>query len=882
MVDNNAAKSHLNNVETTLNNLDNVSNINTVIAARSLDLFRNLTSNNFFVDKSAKDAVESIMNRLNTTLISDANTKFTELENERAALPAWPASATRRAEIGSECSKLRRIVTAWWLATTNVSDRFNEYLNLYNCSNLFDLDTNLWDLDINTAWGGARTISLSPFWTGSILPSYNRISPKYSLCDETWNVIRPHWWSYKINIWWVEYTIWGIRFTWWILDCTAITITPALQSSPQEIVLSINASYDNVLRDVNVVCNKKFKLKLNDWTFPLDAWQRNIQFENYNTALPIWHKILDTIETEFTTNRYKVERNVLEKILKKNWWTKYDTLNPKQKEDFYQMIRKQIVWWISYFDNIYNIENLNIPTDRYNWFKTRFTADWKEWNKWDNIKESANYITYIHNTVTEKIDDFLSDKLSHFMWTLSEETRLKSELTKFLDKIEKNKLDDDLNNRINTDISSEGHRMDKWPRSLIHNRDTNYMRFFSGSSTNLKWETVDIHTNTSPDSIDNPEPVKYDLDLKVTGKNNISVDIKIEWTNEVISHKSWEPSALVRKIMRDQRIKYGKVRAHIWYNIYKSMINLAKEKNISLQYRDSSDHTRFIDIENWNIIVRQVDNLTTLNKEDWEIIFDQDKFVNMNIFDESGNNWALRQWLDVMGIHFNLAMNALHKQYRQWTERRLLWLIRSKNTFNLPTSFWHSPIKKILNMRNNLNFDFSTNINSGWKGINVEFKKNKFTINMDWLKKSVSSIDLWKILNHRENKIRVFDGKERDILEWIYVSLISKLRENSKVNRTDFGVVDNITWNMYVLDQDWEFWMITKEDLETYWNPIKWSFGKESWSLSQANLSWLTVRKLNNEQTKELLRNPFLMQRLIKTMNHRMGLYSSIVSAFIK
>ena len=88
MVDNNAAKSHLNNVETTLNNLDNVSNINTVIAARSLDLFRNLTSNNFFVDKSAKDAVESIMNRLNTTLISDANTKFTELENERAALPA--------------------------------------------------------------------------------------------------------------------------------------------------------------------------------------------------------------------------------------------------------------------------------------------------------------------------------------------------------------------------------------------------------------------------------------------------------------------------------------------------------------------------------------------------------------------------------------------------------------------------------------------------------------------------------------------------------------------------------------------------------------------------------------------------------------------------
>jgi hypothetical protein len=46
-----------------------------------------------------------------------------------------------------------------------------------------------------------------------------------------------------------------------------MTITPALKSSPQEITLSINAIYDSNtvnVRNVNVVCNKKIKLKLND------------------------------------------------------------------------------------------------------------------------------------------------------------------------------------------------------------------------------------------------------------------------------------------------------------------------------------------------------------------------------------------------------------------------------------------------------------------------------------------------------------------------------------------------------------------------------------------------------------------------------------------
>ena len=65
---------------------------------------------------------------------------------------------------------------------------------------------------------------------------------------------------------------------------------------------------------------------------------------------------------------------------------------------------------------------------------------------------------------------------------------------------------------------------------------------------------------------------------------------------------------------------------------------------------------------------------------------------------------------------------------------------------------------------------------------------------MAWLDKPIESKDLWKILNKRQKGIRIFDGIERDIVEWVYVALIAKLRENTKIANTDFWVMDNITW----------------------------------------------------------------------------------------
>lgn len=68
----------------------------------------------------------------------------------------------------------------------------------------------------------------------------------------------------------------------------------------------------------------------------------------------------------------------------------------------------------------------------------------------------------------------------------------------------------------------------------------------------------------------------------------------------------------------------------------------------------------------------------------------------------------------------------------------------------LPTSIFLSPIKKLLNFRTTTNFDFATTVQSNGKSISIDFKKNKFTFNMDGLKKPISSRTLGKLLRHRE------------------------------------------------------------------------------------------------------------------------------------
>ena len=894
MGDNSAAKSHLRWVESTLSRIDNMWEINAIINETSLRLNENLSSENLFIDEDIVDSFNKIINKLNPThgeLITNVHWAIQNINNNLVRLsPTDPWNSAAIANLNNKRYEFQHVVddvtTPTWNAKPAVTNRYTEYINLRNLANSFDLNNNtipnitvdVWRPHLTATTNLNRYFSRNPANLPRVTIGGTDIIAGYSICDENWNKLRQDWSDYIIEIWWWEHRIIDMNITAWELDLRRLRFDPPLTNLPQEITLSISSTYSSGdirthlgISHTNMVRNKTFKLILNDWSVLNTSTSRGVEFDRYDSSWT-WNRIWSIIETQFTTNRHKREREALTRILEKNWGAQYATLNDKQKEDFYQRIRNAG----NYFDNILRAEAINSDANRFNGFRTRFIDDGRDWNKGDNIKSNHNYIAYIHNNVSQKVWEFISSRLDHFMWDIDEEASLKSELTTFINEIENNKLhNDNTVNNIYNDLDEPEHQMDRkrhWYQ-LTRRKDANYMRFFSWSSTSLKWEVVDVHTNTRPEELSNLEPVKYDMDIKISWRNSIEAEIKIEWEKKPIRIKSWDPAALVRKIMRDGRINHWNARAHMWFNVYKALVKMANEKDISLQYRnENTNTTRYIDINDWNIVVREVADIVGLWRRNETIIFDQQKFIDSNNFGLYDNNGSLRRWIDELWKHFTFAMNQLHDQYRHWIERKFWTLFNSRNRLRLPASFWSSwlsPIKKLVNLRDVTNFDFNTTVTSKWKNVNIKFSKNKFTINMEWLEKPIVSKDLWKILNKRHKKIRIFDGMERDIVEWIYATLIGKLRENSKIANTDFWVMDNITWNMYVLDRDWKFWMIYKENLDMMPNPLRWEY----WRLNHDRLEACTVDWFERWSTeeKELMKNPFLMQRLVKAMNRRLA-----------
>lgn len=915
MADNTTAKNYLEWAETKLSHVDNMPEINAIINEISLKLNKNLWSNNLFIDQDIADHFLRISNKLEPVwgeLITNVKWAIRNI-NANLASPAldpaqawnWPARANLTNKRNDYQHIVDDITTDAWVAKEAVRRRYREYTGLNAFATSFNLDnTPIPDITVNTTAPGLTPLmNLNTHLSNTAAIPHTTIlgttyHANYSICDENWNKLRQDWTDYIIEIWWVERRIRGMNITaGWMLDLHALDFDPRLTDFPQEITLSISATYNNndvrnalEISNTNIIRNKTFKLKLNDWSIELNRNNRLSEFNRYNNSLPRWHKIENIVQTNFEWNRHDLERKALAKILEKNWGTQYATLNDAQKEDLYQIIRNSIRWIPPrlYFDYVLARENIDTEVNRFNEFRDWFVDNGRDWNKGDNIKNRSNYTTFIHNNVSSEVWNFISSRLDHYLWNIRQERFLKSELTRFINDIENNKLDNDatIYNDINNYAASNAHQMDKkarfnrhnigwWFRDIWRRSDTNYMRFFSWSSTSLHWETVNIHTNTGPERTSAAEPLKYDMDVNVSWRNSIEVEIKIEWEREPIRIKSGEPAALVRKIMRDWRIRYWKARAHMWFNVYKAMIQMAKDNNMSLQYRNNpgDNHTRFIDINDWNIVVRDVDRLTALAPSVWRIIFSQENFINFNRFNRTGanDNASLRTGIDELWKHFTLAMNQLHDQYRHWVEKKFWTRFNSRSKMSLPTSFWSSPIKKLLNFRDTLDFDFNTTVTSKWKNINIDFQKNKFIVNMDWLEKPIESKDLWKILNTRQKWVRIFDWKERDILEWVYSNLINKLRENWRIANTDFWVRDNITWNMYVLDMDWRFWVIARENLISEWSPLRsWEY----WRLDHDILDRNTVDwfEHSSSEEKELMRNPFLMQRFVKSMNKRLWL----------
>ena len=117
---------------------------------------------------------------------------------------------------------------------------------------------------------------------------------------------------------------------------------------------------------------------------------------------------------------------------------------------------------------------------------------------------------------------------------------------------------------------------------------------------------------------------------------------------------------------------------------------------------------------------------------------------------------------------------------------------------------------------------------------------------------------------------RIFDGMERAIWGTIYKNMISKLRENSKIANTNFGVKDPVKNRVYFIDSTWEVWYIS---LANNKNPINKSitklFKNDYGVISKLPSTWRVILK-KPEQQNEFYKNRYIMWKLMKSMNTRL------------
>lgn len=605
-----------------------------------------------------------------------------------------------------------------------------------------------------------------------------------------------------------------------------------------------------------------------------------------------WETIENAMKARYDNEIFKLEREAIFRALEKDDGPKLKKLTEEQKEGLYQSIRKiyRGTWGGTSMPPTRASKVSEGEVNKYEDFVKRITDDKHESNKPEYIKDANAYRNYILNNLEEQIKKFFEKKFDDvFSKDTDANNFLKAHLTAYLTDIEKQKLDNDTHKDILGDIDDTDrmenrrrHAIDIGGRTYgIGRRDVNYLRFFAGKDSNveIKDQTVNITTNNRPEDLNNEEPVKYDMNMEISGKQQILVNIKIGKQKE-IKLKAGDPASIVKTILQCEAIQHGKVRAHIVYNVMKWFIQSAKKKDLSLTYRDpGTGDMMVIKMDGDNIVLEQQDNQTNYggtHRRNTTVLFDYKYFENTNTFDSTrGNeNRRLRIGIDRLMGHFNFAMNELHYQYRQATERRWLGLRRWATRMTLPTSIFLSPIKKLMNFRTTTKFDFSTTVQSNGKSVSVEFIRNKFTLNMDGLKKPISSRTLGKLLRHREGWVRIFDGMERDICGKIYEELINKMRENSKIARTNFGVKDYITGRTYILDSDGQLGYLSAEQANENQNMIRrGAMSGRDYGVVNNPPAGRTM--CDESETREVMKNPFLIGRLIKTMNNRMGIISS-------
>lgn len=149
--------------------------------------------------------------------------------------------------------------------------------------------------------------------------------------------------------------------------------------------------------------------------------------------------------------------------------------------------------------------------------------DSHESNKPEFTKDPTTYRDYVHNNLEDQIKKYFENRFNKvFGKDKDANTFLKAQVTTYLSEIEKQKQDSDVHRDIDTGMNDEKYKMKNKRRfGLFGRKDVTPLRFLTNSRVSLADQAVNIVTKKTT------EPIRYNMDLEVTGKQSIVATIKI-------------------------------------------------------------------------------------------------------------------------------------------------------------------------------------------------------------------------------------------------------------------------------------------------------------------------------------------------------------------
>ncbi|MDR2191106.1 MAG: hypothetical protein LBP53_08335 [Candidatus Peribacteria bacterium] len=162
------------------------------------------------------------------------------------------------------------------------------------------------------------------------------------------------------------------------------------------------------------------------------------------------------------------------------------------------------------------------------------------------------------------------------------------------------------------------------------------------------------------------------------------------------------PMELIQAVLQNQQIPFGKERLHIAYNVIRSVVQMAKDKNIPLSYQNhhNADITHTLQIaDNGNITLAtnelEIDIHTGARRQHIETIFDYNQHFAPTT-NRNTNGYSLEHNLTDVMNHFTQAMNQKYQSYRRvMTNRRFS---SDKFKANLNIHLWKDPMNFLANL----------------------------------------------------------------------------------------------------------------------------------------------------------------------------------------